>query len=120
MASPPLVVGDTIVTGSAISDRRNVIETPPGDVRGWDVRTGRLKWTFHTIPHPGEFGNETWENGSWEYSGNTNVWSMMSADPELGYIYLPTNTPAPDYYGGHRLGDNLFAESIIALDMTVL
>lgn len=116
MASPPLVVGDTIVTGSSISDRRSVIETPPGDVRGWDVRTGELKWTFHTIPHPGELGNDTWENGSWEYSGNANVWSMMSADPELGYVYLPTGTPTNDFYGGDRHGDNLFAESLVCLN----
>jgi len=115
-ASPPLVVRDVVVTGSSISDFRIVKETPPGDVRAWDVRTGELRWTFHTIPHPGEFGHETWEDGSAEYSGNTNVWTMMSADAELGYVYLPTGTPTNDFYGGHRLGDNLFAESLICVE----
>ena len=65
----------------------------PGDVRGFDVRTGEELWEFHTIPQPGEFGNETWENGSWEYSGSTNAWGMLTADPELGYVYLPIGTP---------------------------
>lgn len=115
-ASPPLVIGDVVVTGSSIADRRITKEAIPGDVRGWDVRTGELKWTFHTIPREGEFGVETWENGSWKYSGNANVWSMMSADPELGYVYLPTGTATNDYYGGHRLGDNLFAESVVCVD----
>jgi quinoprotein glucose dehydrogenase len=116
-ASPPLVVRDVVITGASIADRRVVKESPPGWVRAYDVRTGELKWTFKTIPQPGEFGNETWEDGSWEYSGNTNVWTQMSADPELGYVYLPTGTPTNDFYGGHRLGDNLFAECVIAVDV---
>jgi quinoprotein glucose dehydrogenase len=89
---------------------------PPGHVRGYDVETGALKWVFHTIPRPGEFGNETWLDGSWEYTGNTNVWSMMSCDEELGWVYLPLSTPTNDWYGGHRPGDGLFAESLVALD----
>lgn len=114
-ASPPLVVGDVMVTGSSIADRRVVKESPPGWVRGWDVRTGTLKWTFKTIPEGGEPGAETWEDDSWKYSGGANVWTQMSADPELGYIYLPTGTGTNDFYGGHRLGDNLFAESLICI-----
>ena len=116
-ASPPLVVRDVIVTGSSIADRRVKKESPPGWVRGWDARTGALKWVFHTVPQEGEFGVDTWEDDSWKYSGNTNVWTQMSADEELGYVYLPTGTPTNDFYGGHRLGDNLFAESLICVDV---
>ena len=116
-ASPPLVVRDVIVTGSSIADRRVKKESPPGWVRGWDARTGALKWVFHTVPQEGEFGVDTWEDDSWKYSGNTNVWTQMSADEELGYIYLPTGTPTNDFYGGHRLGDNLFAESLVCIDV---
>ena len=90
---------------------------PPGWIRGFDARTGAVKWTFHTIPQAGEFGNETWEDDSWRHTGKVGVWTMMSADEELGYLYLPTNTAAPDYYGGHRPGDNLFAESLVCLDV---
>ena len=93
-------------------------EMPRGDVSGYDVRTGKRLWTFRSVPRAGEFGNETWENGSAEYTGNTNVWSMMSVDEELGYVYLPFGTPTNDYYGGHRHGDNLFAESLVCLDAT--
>ena len=82
------------------------------------MRTGKRLWTFHSVPQPGEFGNETWEGDAAEYTGNTNVWSLMSVDEELGYVYLPFGTPTNDYYGGHRLGDNLFAESLVCLDAT--
>ena len=88
----------------------------PGYVRGYDVHTGKLLWTFHTIAQPGDFGNETWENGSWKYTGNTAVWAPMSADPELGYVYLPVETPTGDFYGGHRPGDDLFDESLVCVD----
>ena len=115
--SPPLVVGDTVVTPSSISSYNITREAPPGWMRGFDVRTGRMKWMFHTIPQGDEFGNDTWEGDSWRVTGKVGVWSFMSADPELGLLYLPTNTPAPDYYGGHRLGDNLFAESVVALNI---
>ena len=114
--SPPIVCGDTVVVGSIISDGPTAPEMPPGHVRGYDVRTGEMKWIFHTIPQEGEFGVETWQDGSWKYTGNTNVWTTMSCDEELGYVYLPTSTPTNDWYGGHRKGDNLFAESIVALD----
>jgi quinoprotein glucose dehydrogenase len=114
--SPPIVVGDIVVTPSSISSYNNTKEAPPGWIRSFDVRSGKLKWTFHTIPLPGEVGHETWGDDSWRYTGKVGVWTMMSADEELGYLYLPTNTAAPDYYGGHRLGDNLFAESLVCLD----
>ena len=91
-------------------------ENVPGYVRGYDVHTGKLLWTFHTIAQPGEFGNETWENGSWKYTGNTAVWAPMSADPDLGYVYLPVETPTGDYYGGHRPGNDLFDESLVCVD----
>lgn len=113
---PPIVVGDTIIVGSIIMDFPSLQLAPPGHVRGYDVRTGAFKWRFNSIPQEGEFGNQTWENDSWKYTGNTNVWSLMSADDELGYVYLPFGTPTNDYYGGHRHGDNLFAESLVCLD----
>ena len=115
--SPPIVVGDTVVTPMSISSLNIVKEKPPGWMRGFDVRTGRTKWTFHTIPQADEFGNDTWQADSWRSTGKVGVWSIMSADPELGYLYLPLNTASPDYYGGHRSGSNLFAESLVALDL---
>jgi quinoprotein glucose dehydrogenase len=114
--SPPLPVGDVVVVGSAINDGPMYMAAPPGDVRAFDARTGEQRWIFRTIPRPGEFGHDSWEDGSWEYTGNTNVWTMMSADEELGLVYLPIGTPTNDWYGGHRLGDNLFAESIVAVE----
>jgi quinoprotein glucose dehydrogenase len=116
--SPAIVVGDTVVVGSALQlgtappSKENV----PGYVRGYDVHTGKLLWTFHTIAQPGDFGNETWKDGSWKYTGNTAVWAPMSADPELGYVYLPVETPTGDFYGGHRPGDDLFDESLVCVD----
>ncbi len=116
--SPAIVVGDTVVVGSALQlgtappSKDNV----PGYVRGYDVHTGTLLWTFHTIAQPGDFGNETWKDGSWKYTGNTAVWAPMSADPELGYVYLPVETPTGDFYGGHRPGDDLFDESLVCVD----
>ncbi len=126
--SAPVVVDDIVVIGSAMTDIVNETmparkEMPPGDVRGFDVRTGEQLWIFHTVPQEGEFGNETWLTGtnedraSWEYTGNTNMWAWASADEELGYVYLPLSTPTNDYYGGHRPGDNLFAESLVCLDV---
>src|SRR6266481_6540628 len=88
----------------------------PGDVRGFDVRTGQLAWTFHTVPGSGEIGHETWEQDSWKTTGAANAWSLLSADEELGYVYLPLGTPANDYYGGHRPGDNLFGETLVCVE----
>ena len=114
--SAPLVVGDTIIIGSSINDFSITKEMPPGFSRAYDARTGRHKWDFHNVPQSGdEFGSDTWGDESWRYSGNANTWSNMSADPELGIVYLPTSTPTSDYYGGHRPGDNLFAESLVAV-----
>ena len=115
-SSPAAVVGDVVivqVVGDITSPNK---EATPGHIRGYDVRTGKLVWTFHTIPQAGEFGNDTWQDNSWTYTGNAGVWSMMSVDPDLGYVYLPVETPSHDFYGGQRKGDNLFAESLVALD----
>ncbi len=116
MVSAPLVINDVVVMGSSIHDGPTHMEAPPGHVRGYDARTGEQKWIFHTIPQGNEYGVETWEDDSWTYSGGTNVWTLMSADEELGIVYLPIGTPTNDWYGGHRPGDNLFAESLVAVD----
>lgn len=116
MMSAPLIFEHLAVVGSSIHDGPSFQEAPPGHVRAFDVRTGEMAWIFHTIPQAGEFGNDTWENDSWRTVGNTNVWTQMSADPALELVYLPTGTPTNDWYGGHRLGDNLFAETIIAVN----
>jgi len=114
--SPPLVVGDVVIVGSSISDVPRRMSAPPGDVRAFDVRTGQQRWVFHTVPLGGELGHDTWDGGADAYTGNTNVWTIMGADEELGLVYLPIGTPTNDWYGGHRLGDNLFGESVVALD----
>ncbi len=115
--SPPIVVKDIVITPAAISSLIKTKEQIPGWIRGFDARTGQVRWTFRTVPSKGEFGSESWGDGSNEYAGKVTVWTLMSADEELGHVYLPTNTTAPDYYGAHRLGDNLFAESVVALDV---
>lgn len=114
--APPVICRDTIIFGSIITDFISRKTMPPGHIRGFDVHTGKQKWIFHTIPQEGEFGNETWLNDSWKYTGNTNAWSMLSADEELGYVYLPIGTPTSDYYGEMRHGANLFAESLVCLN----
>lgn len=114
--STPIVVKNVVIAGANIVDRPLVKEQPRGDIFGFDVRTGRKLWTFHSVPQKGEFGYDTWSDGSAEYTGNTNVWSLMTVDEELGYVYLPFGTPTNDFYGGHRPGDNLFAESLVCLD----
>lgn len=117
VASPPIIAHDVVVTPTVISDFPIAKEAPPGWVKGIDVRTGETLWTFRTVPQGDDYGADSWLNESWRYSGNTNVWSMMSVDDALGYIYLPTGTATNDYYGGHRLGDNLYAESLVVLDI---
>jgi quinoprotein glucose dehydrogenase len=116
--SPAMVVGNIAVVGSALpgGTAPSTLENVPGYIRGYDVRTGELVWTFRTIPQRGEPGNDTWENESWQYTGNTAAWAPMSADQDLGYVYLPIEAPTHDYYGGHRLGDNLFSSSLVCLD----
>ncbi len=115
----PVVAGNTIIIGAAHAvggapvSRENV----KGYVRGYDVRTGERKWIFHTIPQPGEYGHETWLNDSWRYTGNTGLWGQVTVDLDLGLAYLPLEMPTGDYYGGHRLGDNLFGDSLVAVDL---
>jgi glucose dehydrogenase len=113
--SPALVVGDVIVVQIVPGGARNK-ESAPGDTRGYDVRTGKLLWTFHNIPRKGEPGHDSWKEGAAEYVGNSGSWTMISADPETGYVYIPTDTPSNDFYGGQRKGDGLYAESIVCLD----
>jgi len=114
--SPPTVVGDVLVVQHITSNRPRFKERPPTWVRGYNILTGELIWTFHTIPQAGEFGVETWQEESWRYSGNGGVWTQMSSDLELGYVYLPTEAATNDFYGGHRPGDNLFTQSLVALE----
>lgn len=115
--SPPVIVRDTVVVGSSMCDRTPIREWPPGYVQAFNVRTGKLTWAFHTIPRDGEFGADTWTDHANRFTGNANVWSMMSGDDDLGYVYLPTTTPNSDDYGGFRKGHNLFAESIVAVNV---
>ena len=120
----PAVCGDVLVVGNQTSDNshfdRRVANwqdnVPLGDVRGFDVYTGKQLWAFKTVPQPGEFGHETWGDESWRWMGNTNVWSMMSCDAERGHVYLPVTAPTSHFYGGLRPGDNLFGTSVVALD----
>ncbi|MFQ5946248.1 MAG: pyrroloquinoline quinone-dependent dehydrogenase, partial [Anaerolineae bacterium] len=115
VSSPPIVCRDVVVVGASIRDYPSEQAMPPGDVRGFDVRTGAQRWIFHSVPQGDEVGSETWAHKSWKDVGNTNVWAPMSCDEELGYVYLPFSTPSNDYYGGQRLGNNLFAESLVVL-----
>lgn len=117
-SSPAAVIGDVLVVGAAlhVGLRPPSRTNTPGDIRGFDARTGRLLWTFHTIPEPGEFGHDTWLEHSWSYTGNAAAWAQISWDAELGYVYLPTEAATGDYYGGHRPGTNLFSTSILTLD----
>jgi glucose dehydrogenase len=119
-SSPPLVVDGVVIVGNSAHPGGSMgtrIENVPGDVQAFDARTGEHLWTFHTIPRAGEFGNETWENDAWQWSGNANAWAPLSADPELGLVYLPTDAPTNDYFGGFRPGANLFANSLVAVDI---
>jgi quinoprotein glucose dehydrogenase len=114
--SPPVVYRDLVILGNGVGDRLMYRNDPPGDVRAFDARTGRMVWSFHPIPQPGEFGHETWKDGSWKFTGHTNVWAPMTLDADRGLLYLPVSTPSNDYYGGRRKGSNLFAESLVCLD----
>ena len=118
MTSPPVIVRGVIVVGSSVLDWWGERPSPVGDVRGFDIANGKLLWTFHTVAQGEEPGAETWEKDSWKEAGNANVWAPMSADEELGYVYLPVSTPTNDYYGGHRPGDGLYGESLVCLDVT--
>jgi quinoprotein glucose dehydrogenase len=115
----PLVVGDIVIVGSSMFEGLGYLYSTnvKGLVRAYDARTGKQLWRFDTMPGPGEPGHETWENGSWAWTGNTGVWTHMTADPEAGLVYLPVETPTIDEYGGNRHGDNLYAESMVAVDL---
>src|SRR5271170_5555305 len=117
--STPLVVKDVVIVGSSFKEGMTVVthNNTKGLVRAFDVRSGKLLWTFNTIPRPGEFGNETWENGSWATNGNTGVWTQMTVDEDLGLVYLPVESPTSDFYGGERAGDNLYGESLVCVDL---
>ena len=117
--SPPIIVNGVIIAGSCFPvglapASRNQVR---GDIIGLDARTGKRLWTFHTVPQAGEEGNETWENESWKYTGNVAAWSPLTADPELGFVYIPLEAATGDFYGGHRPGDNLFSQSLVCLDV---
>jgi quinoprotein glucose dehydrogenase len=114
--SPAIVYKDLIIVGNGVGDRLTYKNDPPGDIRAFHARTGKLVWKFNTIPQRGEFGNNTWDAGSWQFTGHTNVWAPMSLDEQRGLLYMPVSTPSNDYYGGRRPGQNLFAESIVCLD----
>ncbi len=117
--STPTIVNDMVIVGSAMKEGMTVVthNNTKGLVRAFDVRTGKKIWQFNTIPRPGEFGNDTWEENSWSFNGNTGVWTQITADPEAGLVYLPVESPTSDLYGGHRPGNNLFGESLVAVDL---
>ena len=108
-----MLIGSSFKEGMTVATHNNT----KGLVRAFDVKTGKLLWTFNTIPRPGEFGNDTWENESWAINGNTGVWTQITVDEEAGLVYLPVEDPTSDYYGGHRPGNNLFGDSIVCVDL---
>ena len=118
-SSPPIVVNGVVVVGNSAEQGYNQtrIENVPGDIMGYDARTGEHLWKFHVIPRPGEVGHDTWENDAWEWTGDVSSWAPISADPERGLVFVPTNPPTIDFYGGFRPGDGLFGTSVIALDV---
>jgi quinoprotein glucose dehydrogenase len=113
MTSPATVYKDLLIMGGAMSE---VLPASPGDIRAFDARTGKLRWAFHTIPHPGELGYDTWPKTAWTYSGSANNWAGMVVDTRRGIVFVPTGSAASDFYGANRIGDDLFANSLIALD----
>ena len=117
--STPVVVKDVVIIGSSMKEGQTAVthNNTKGLVRAFDVRTGKRLWTFNTIPKPGEFGNDTWENGSWATNGNTGVWTQITVDEDLGLVYLAVESPTSDWYGGHRPGNNLFGESLVCVDL---
>jgi quinoprotein glucose dehydrogenase len=119
LQSAPIVAKDVIIIGAAFREGMTPksYKNNKGYVRGFDVRTGKRLWIFHTIPQPGEFGNDTWLNDSWKYTGNTGVWTQVTVDEELGLVFLPVESPTGDFYGGHRPGNNLFGESLVCVDL---
>jgi quinoprotein glucose dehydrogenase len=118
-SSPPIVVNGVVVVGNSGQQGYNQtrIENIPGDILGYDARTGEFLWKFNVIPGPGEFGHETWDNDAWQWTGNISSWAPLAADQERGIVYVPTDGPTIDFYGGFHPGDNLFSTSLIALDV---
>jgi quinoprotein glucose dehydrogenase len=111
--SPGVVFEDLLIQGTRVGEEEG---SAPGDVRAFDARTGKIRWTFHTIPHPGEVGHDTWPKDAWRAAGGANSWAGMSVDVERGIVYIPTGSATPDFYGGDRIGANLFANTLLALD----
>jgi len=118
-SSPPIVVNDVVIVGNSAEQgyHQTRQENVPGDILAYDARSGRFMWKFHVIPRPGEVGHDTWENEAWRTTGDVSSWAPLSADPQRGIVYVPTNSATEDMYGGFRPGDNLFAASLIALDV---
>jgi quinoprotein glucose dehydrogenase len=118
-SSPPIVVNGVVVVGNVHEQGyyQTRTENVPGDILAYSASTGKHLWKFHVIPRPGEFGHETWENDAWKTTGDVSSWAPMSADPERGIVYIPTNPPTIDFYGGFRPGDNLFGTSLLALNV---
>ena len=114
--SPPVIWGDLVILGNGVGDRLMYRKDPPGDIQAFDARTGKRVWRFKTVPEPGEYGNDTWHDGSWAFTGHTNVWAPFTVDSARGLLYLPVGTPSNDWYGGRRKGENLFGESVLCLD----
>src|ERR1700743_1744781 len=113
LTTPGIVYKDLIIVGGEMPE---TLPAPPGDIRAYDVRTGALRWSFHTIPHPGEFGYETWPKDAWKTSGAANNWAGMSLDAERGIVYVPTGSASFDFYGGARTVHGVFADTLLALD----
>ena len=113
LTSPGIVYKDLIILGGRNPE---TLPAPPGDIRAYDVRSGQLRWSFHTIPHPGEFGYETWPKDAWKQSGAANNWAGMALDRERGIVFVPTGSAAFDFYGGDRIGDDLFANCLVGVE----
>lgn len=113
LTSPAVVYKDLFIVGGRVPE---TLPCPPGDIRAYNVRTGKLRWSFHTIPHPGEYGYEIWPKDAWKTIGSANNWAGMTLDAKTGVVYVPTGSAAFDFYGGDRIGDDLFANSLIALN----
>ena len=115
LQSPPAVFGDVVITGCSNGEGAPTAGAY-GDIRGWDAKTGKLLWTFHTVPRPGEPGSETWPSGGWKNRSGTNTWGFFTIDVKRGIVYAPLGAPTSDFYGADRVGDGLYGNSLVALD----